>query len=90
MKKFCKEQGIAEGEYLFQTHDYRHTVATFFYESGASLQSVRDYLGHSYQEMTEQYIDYVPQKIAKANDEYFKQPGNNLAAGLRKGGKRGR
>ena len=90
MKKFCKEQGIAEGEYLFQTHDYRHTVATFFYESGASLQSVRDYLGHSYQEMTEQYIDYVPQKIAKANDEYFKQPGNNLAVGLRKGGKRGR
>ena len=87
MKKFCKEQGVDGGEYLFQSHDYRHTVATFFYDKGASLQSVRDYLGHSYQEMTEQYIDYMPKKIAKANDEYFKQPGHSLAAGLRKGGK---
>ena len=89
MKKFCREQGVAGGEYLFQSHDYRHTVATFFYDNGASLQSVRDYLGHSYQEMTEQYIDYVPKKIAKANDEYFKQPGHSFAAGLRKGGKHG-
>ncbi len=90
MKKFCEEQEIDGGEYLFQSHDYRHTVATFFYDNGASLQSVRDYLGHSYQEMTEQYIDYMPKKIAKENDEYFKQPGHSLAAGLRKGGKRGK
>lgn len=89
MKRFCEIQGVDGGEYLFQSHDYRHTVATFFYDNGASLQSVRDYLGHSYQEMTEQYIDYVPKKIAKANDEYFKQPGHSLAAGLRKGGKHG-
>lgn len=90
MKKFCEEQGIDGGEYLFKSHDYRHTVATFFYDNGASLQSVRDYLGHSYQEMTERYIDYMPKKIAKENDEYFRQPGHNLAAGLRKGGKRGK
>lgn len=90
MKKFCEEQEIDGGEYLFQSHDYRHTVATFFYDNGASLQSVRDYLGHSYQEMTERYIDYMPKKIARENDEYFKQPGHSLAAGLRKGGKRGK
>lgn len=90
MKKFCQDNEVEGGDYLFQSHDYRHTVATFFYDSGVSLQSVRDYLGHNYEEMTQQYVDYVPRKIAKANEEYFKTPGNSLAACLKKGGQDGR
>lgn len=85
MKKFCTDNEVKGGEYLFQSHDYRHTVATFFYDSGVSLQSVRDYLGHNYEEMTQQYVDYVPRKIAKANDEFFKNPGNRLTDCLKKG-----
>ena len=85
MKKFCREQEVEGGEYLFKSHDYRHTVATMFYDSGVSLQSVRDYLGHSYEEMTQQYLDYMPMKIAKKNEEFFRQPGNNLSCGLKKG-----
>lgn len=90
MKKFCQDNEVEGGDYLFQSHDYRHTVATFFYDSGVSLQGVRDYLGHNYEEMTQQYVDYVPRKIAKANDEYFKNPDVSLTAGLKKGGKHGR
>lgn len=86
MKKFCEDNEVEGGKYLFQSHDYRHTVATFFYDSGVSLQSVRDYLGHNYEEMTQQYVDYVPRKIARANEEYFSNPGNSLAACLKKGG----
>lgn len=91
MKKFCRENDIEGGDYLFQSHDYRHTVATMFYDNGVSLQGVRDYLGHNYVEMTEQYIDYVPKKIAKESDEFFSTPGNSLAAGLqrKKGGRHG-
>lgn len=48
------------------------------------------YLGHDYDEMTEQYIDYTPRKIAKANTEFFEKPGNSLAASLKKGGKYGK
>lgn len=84
MKKHCRENNIAGGEYLFKTHDYRHTVATMYYDCGVSIQSIRDYLGHNYEEMTEQYIDYMPRKIAKANEEYFAQNGNGLAAGLKR------
>ena len=51
---------------------------------------MRDYLGHDYLEMTEQYIDYMPGKIAKANTEFFEKPGNSLAANLKKGGKYGK
>lgn len=88
MKQFCDENQIDGGEYLFKSHDYRHTVATMFYDNGVSLQGVRDYLGHSYQEMTEQYVDYMPKKIAKENTDFFNKPEHSLAAGLQKKEKR--
>lgn len=48
---------------------------------------MRDYLGHVYEEMTQQYVDYMPRKIEKASEKYFKEHGS-LAAGLKmkKGG----
>lgn len=82
MIEACRENKIANGEYLFQSHDYRHTVATMFYDSHVSLQSIRDYLGHTYEEMTRQYIDYMPQRIAKANDEFFEMQGSSLQGEL--------
>jgi len=84
MLKYCVQYGIQDGEYLFQSHDYRLSIATLFYDNGVSLQGVRDYLGHVYEEMTCQYIDYMPRKLAKANDEYFSKH-NSLAASLKKG-----
>lgn len=85
MVKCCMKHGIAEGNYIFQSHDYRHTVATMFYDNEVSIQSIRDYLGHAYEEMTRQYIDYMPRKLAEANEEYFNDPEHDLASGLRKG-----
>ena len=55
-----------------------------------SLQSIRDYLGHTYEEMTRQYIDYMPQRIAKANDEFFEMQGSSLASWLKKEEKDGK
>ena len=88
MLECCAENHIQNGEYLFKSHDFRHTIATSFYEEGVPLQSIRDYLGHIYEEMTQQYIDYMPRKIKKANTEYFGRHGS-LAAGLlnKEGGK---
>lgn len=83
MLKACQEQEILNGEYIFKSHDYRHTVATMFYDNEVSIQSIRDYLGHSYEEMTRQYIDYMPKKIAQANEEFFSNPENSLASYLK-------
>lgn len=85
MKKYCRKCGIYGGEYLFKSHDYRHTVATTFYEHGVSIQSIRDYLGHNWQEMTMQYIDYMPKQIAKHNDAYFEEEGNSLLSCMEEG-----
>ena len=87
MQECCEKNGIKGGEYIFRPHDYRHGIATLFYDSGVSLQGVRDYLGHVYEEMTQQYVDYIPRKIEKASEKYFREHGS-LAADLkiRKGG----
>lgn len=82
MREYCEKNGIKGGEYIFKSHDYRHGIATLFYDSGVSLQGVRDYLGHVYEEMTQQYVDFMPKKIEKASEEYFKEH-NSLAASLK-------
>lgn len=78
-QRYCEKNQIADGEYIFKSHDYRHTLATRFYDEGVSLQTIRDYLGHFSEEMTKQYVDYMPKRIASANDAYFKNPDNDLA-----------
>lgn len=83
MIRACKESNIQNGDYIFRSHDYRHTIATAFYDTGVPIQSIRDYLGHDYEEMTRQYVDFMPKKIEKANEEYFKK--GSLASCLRKG-----
>ena len=85
MLEACRENEIANGEYIFKSHDYRHTVATMFFDSNVSLQSIRDYLGHTYEEMTRQYLDFMPKKIAQANEEFFSTQESSLASWLKKG-----
>ena len=83
MKNFknqCEKLGIANSEYVFKSHDYRHTLATQFYDHEVSLQTIRDYLGHYSEEMTKQYVDYMPKKVAKANAEFYAKPENNLGS----------
>ena len=82
MKECCEKNNIQEGTYAFQSHDYRHSIATYFYDEEVSLQGIRDYLGHVYEEMTRQYVDYMSRKVAKANEAYFS--GHSLMAALRK------
>ena len=82
MKECCEKNNIRNGMYVFQSHDYRHSIATYFYDEEVSLQGIRDYLGHVYEEMTRQYVDYMSRKVAKANEAYFS--GHSLAAALRK------
>lgn len=85
MIRWCRKLGIRNGEYMFQSHDYRHGLATYFYDNGVSLQGVRDYLGHDYEEMTQQYVDFMPKRIDHANQEFFKKQGNSLASCLKGG-----
>ena len=81
-KANCKKYGIHISGETFKTHDYRHTLASSFYDEGVSIQTIRDYLGHNNENMTKQYIDYMPKRIEQANMEYFNQTENLLAMGI--------
>lgn len=80
MLRYCEAYQIHGGEYIFRSHDYRHNVATEFYDNGVPLSSVRDYHGHTYDEMTLQYVDHMPERVEKAAKAVFENPENNLAA----------
>ena len=82
MKEICKEHGISYDDHIFRSHDYRHTVASRMYGSGSSLQAVRDFLGHLEEDMTKQYLDYIPEQVDAANEDYFTS--NSLAGKLEK------
>lgn len=85
MLKYCEKYQIANGEYIFKSHDYRHNLATLYYDSGISIQAVRDYLGHEYEEMTRQYVDYMPKKLEQASEAYFQEETHSFAMELMKG-----
>ena len=85
MLKYCEKNQIADGEYIFRSHDYRHNLATLYYDNGISIQAVRDYLGHEYEEMTRQYVDYMPKKLEKASEAYFQEETHSFATELMKG-----
>ena len=78
-KKALREAGMEK--YDFRSHDFRHTVATRLYDGGASIEVIRDYLGHRESDMTKQYLDYMPKRIDEANETYFRSMPAALAVG---------
>lgn len=76
MRQWCQRMDIGGGGYRFRSHDFRHSLATNLYDSGTSIQGVRDYLGHTEEDMTRQYIDYMPGKVDAANERYFDEHGS--------------
>lgn len=78
LQEGCSQFGITDQGYVFRSHDYRHTIATKFFDSGVSIQTIRDYLGHRNDDMTKQYIDYAKEKIEEANTAYFKETQHRL------------
>lgn len=78
MKEFIKSVGL-DKDYVFKSHDFRHMVATRLHQDGTSIQTIRDYLGHREEDMTKQYIDFVPEEIDIASEDYFMGDGSDLS-----------
>jgi integrase len=73
MVDWCNGLGIKCGDHVFQTHDYRHSVATALYEHGASIQAIREFLGHKYENMTRRYIDCIQRHVDHSSEQYYKE-----------------
>lgn len=55
----------------FRSHSFRHTLATELRTGGAPIQTIREYLGHSNENMTMQYIDHLPNEIDALSQDFF-------------------
>ncbi|MEY8484359.1 tyrosine-type recombinase/integrase [Lachnospiraceae bacterium 48-21] len=73
MVDWCNELGIKCKDHVFQTHDYRHSVATALYEHGASIQAIREFLGHKHENMTRRYIDCIQKHVDQSSEQYYKE-----------------
>ncbi len=71
MNEFCKERGISCKNHVFQSHDYRHRIATVLHENGVSIGEIRKYLGHSSTVMTRRYVDDINEKLLQREKLYF-------------------
>lgn len=78
IKAHCDAIGLTAAGYRFRAHDFRHTVATDLHDTGISIQALREYMGHRHVDMTRQYIDMLPKRVAKMNKEYFSEEENIL------------
>lgn len=90
MKRELAKAGVTD--YDFKAHDFRHTVGTSLNKDhNVSIEVIREFLGHNSSDMTKQYIDFVPEMLDTANEEYFSKEENKLATHIKKGrGKHGR
>lgn len=90
MKRELTKAGLTD--YDFKAHDFRHTVGTSLNKDhNVSIEVIREFLGHNSSDMTKQYIDFVPEMLDTANEEYFSKEENKLATYIKKGrGKHGR
>lgn len=79
MKRELKKAGLTE--YDFKAHDFRHTIGTAMNRDyNVSIEVIRDFLGHNSSDMTKQYIDFVPEMLDAANEDYFAKEENRLTA----------
>lgn len=84
MKRELKKVGLTE--YDFKAHDFRHTIGTSLNKDyNVSIEAIREFLGHNSSDMTKQYIDFVPEMLDLANENYFSKEENKLATYIKKG-----
>uniref|UniRef100_UPI003FF123AC tyrosine-type recombinase/integrase n=1 Tax=Anaerobutyricum hallii TaxID=39488 RepID=UPI003FF123AC len=84
MKRELKKAGLTE--YDFKAHDFRHTIGTSLNKDyNVSIEAIREFLGHNSNDMTKQYIDFVPEMLDSANENYFSKEENKLATYIKKG-----
>ena len=84
MKRELKKAGLIE--YDYKAHDFRHTIGTSLNKDyNVSIEAIREFLGHNSSDMTKQYIDFVPEMLDSANENYFSKEENKLATYIKKG-----
>lgn len=74
LNSFAKEKNICDSSgnvWLFQPHQFRHTVGTNMINNGVPQHIVQRYLGHESPEMTMVYAHIHDETLRKEIDKYY-------------------
>ena len=80
--KECRKAGILTDEYVFKGNGYQKELCKTFYRNGTSIQTIRDYMGYSTDEIVKKNIGLVDEELAKKSMEYYEKMENNLGGNL--------
>ena len=80
--KACRKAGILTDEYVFKGNGYQKELCKAFYRNGTSIQTIRDYMGYSTDEIVKKNIGLVDEELAKKSIEYYEKMENNLGGNL--------
>lgn len=81
--KGCRNAGILADEYVFKGNGYQKKLCKSFYRNrnGTSIQTIRDYMDYSTDEIVKKNIGLVDEELAKKSMEYYEKIENNLGGG---------
>lgn len=80
--KGCGNAGILTGEYVFKENGYQKELCKAFYQSGTSIQAIRDYMGYSTDEIVKKNIGWFDEELAKASMKYYEKTESSLGGNL--------
>lgn len=80
--KQCSMLGILNEEYVFKSNGYQKEFCKHLYQSGASIQVIRDYMGYATDERVKEYVGWQDERIACAAEKYFAQEGHSLGGAV--------
>lgn len=72
MKTWLKKYRLTD-HIDFRSHDYRHTIATDLYDSGAGLPTTREFVGHKDENMTKSTLTTVRQRSTDYNNNILRR-----------------
>lgn len=80
--KQCTKSGILDREYIFKGNGYQKELGKALYRYGASIQTIREYMGYSTDEAVRKSIGLDEEEVAEKSDEFFRKESNSLGGGL--------
>ena len=69
----CSQRGILDNKYVFKGNGYQIEFAKYLYESGVSIQTVREYMGYTSDETVKKNIGIIDEKIMRASEMFYQR-----------------
>lgn len=72
----CSLRGILDNKYIFKGNGYQIEFGKRLYNSGVSIQIIREYMGYTSDETVKKNLDIIDGKTMRASEMFFQRTGS--------------